>query len=267
MIRRATVALLLALLAVSALAPAVRAGTVTMTVDGRPFDLVQPEGATGPLPLILALSGVGGTADRMQRDLPLTGTEAAVPFRVAYLTATGFQAASGKRIIAWNDGVCCGTGIRPDSDDSAYLADVVDHLAALGLIGTGRTVAVVGHSNGAQMGYRFTCEHGERVFALVAISGGRAEQGCTGLQGLRVLNINGTADTRYPVTGGVNPFDPRIVHDSPKAAGQSLAAAGASFRLDLVPGARHSMASIDRRLATTTGSGLAATVLDFIFTE
>lgn len=245
------------------------AGTevLPMSVDGRGFVLAQPEGATGPLPLVLALAGAGSDAGRMQRGLPLLDTGRKTAFRVAYLGASRFVAPDGRRLTAWNDGVCCGSGIRPEVDDLGYLADVIAHLDGLGLVAPGREIAVVGHSNGAQMAYRLVCAKGARVFALVALSGGLAVRDCGPLQGLRALGLSGTEDDRYPPEGGPSAFDPRIVHDSPQAARDSLAAAGASFRWVPVAGAGHAMASLDRRLSATTGTGLAATVAEFLFPE
>lgn len=258
-------ALICALLAGS---PAL-AGTevLPMSVDGRGFVLEQPEGATGPLPLVLALAGAGSDADRMQRSLPLLDSAGADDFRVAYLGASSFVAPGGQRVTAWNDGVCCGTGIRPEVDDLGYLADVIAHLDSLGLVAPGRGIAVVGHSNGAQMAYRLVCAKGGRIFALVALSGGLAVHDCGPLQGVRALGLSGTEDDRYPPEGGPSAFDPRIVHDSPQAAGDSLTAAGATFRWVPVAGARHAMASLDRRLTATTGTGLAETVVAFLFPE
>ncbi len=115
------------------------------------------------------------------------------------------------------------------------------------------------------MGYRFACEHGDMIFALVAISGGIVEKNCVGINGLRVLNIDGSNDVRYPIAGGRSASDPRIVHDSVESAGKSMTDGGATFKLQVVQGAQHSLADIDQKMMASDGVGLKEYVLNFIF--
>ena len=246
----------------------VRAEVVSIDYDGRPILLDQPNSRAGPsLPLIVVLHGAGSSAEVMLRNLPLLEAAPGQDFRVAYLNSTQFISNDGSKVRAWNDGVCCGSGIRPDADDSGYIAGVIGYFQARGLTGGRDMVAVVGHSNGAQMGYRLACEHGNLFASLVAISGAIAEQHCTGTPGLRVLNINGTLDRRFPIAGGPSSFNQQIIHDSIAAAQSAIQSEGASTAQVPVPGATHAISSLDGQLRAAGKPGLARTVLNFIFAK
>ena len=242
------------------------AEVLSLDYEGRPILLDQPDGSAGKsLPLIVVLHGASLSGNAMLRSLPLLEAAPIQNFRVAYLNSTQFTSDKGREVRAWNDGVCCGTGIRPDADDSAYVADAIGYFRAQGLTGGRDMVALVGHSNGAQMGYRLACEHGNLFASLVAISGAIAERNCSGTSGLRVLNINGTADERYPVAGGRSAFNQKITHDSIEGAQNAIQSEGASTEQILVQGAGHSIASLDGELRAAGKPGLATTVLNFIF--
>ena len=106
---------------------------------------------------------------------------------------------------------------------------------------------------------------GNKVFALVAVSGGMIMKDCVGMSGMRVLNLHGSKDETAPIGGGYGKGNPAILQANIADAGASLQAQGATWSLQVVSGAAHVLPSIDSKLKSTTGKDLVDTLIDFIF--
>jgi polyhydroxybutyrate depolymerase len=233
---------------------------VTLSVDGRPFNLYTPpslEGRSGPL--VLALHGGLGSAERFQSTLSLFDEAARSGFRVAYLDGTleGRERANRR---TWNAGNCCRSARDQGVNDVGYLTDVITTIIGQGLTSPGQ-VWLVGHSNGAMMSYRLACTRPDLVGGVVAISGVLAIPRCDNAAGVRVLHIHGLQDPIVPVAGGGQGV--RLT-DQPFPSVQqttdAVRAGGASVELLLVPGGEHEVESIDRALRGELGQSLASLV-------
>jgi polyhydroxybutyrate depolymerase len=117
----------------------------------------------------------------------------------------------------------------------------------------------IGHSNGAMMAERVACE--TRLFAaVVAVSGPLAldTTHCDGARGGRILAIHGVDDRNVPVAGGVGPKGlSRVAFRSEEDARRVFAGSGASYTVQLVPGADHAFARIDAVIEKTEGITIA----------
>ncbi len=236
-----------------------------LTLNDRDYLLYQPDGiGDAPLPLIVALHGSGGNAAGMANHLPLFEMFDEQKFRIVYLNGTKYEKVVDELDRGWNDGSCCGENLHPEVDDSAFIDSVIKELIAKGLVQSDE-IYMVGHSNGAKMSYRYVCDHGGVIKALVAISGARDLKDCPGITGMRVLNIHGSDDQSYPIGGGKDDERPTLVRDPIAAAGETMKQNGADYHLVIVPGAGHRLPSIDRILKKTSGVGLTEAVLKFIF--
>jgi polyhydroxybutyrate depolymerase len=153
----------------------------------RTYRLFVPPAYDGSneLPLVLDLHGSGGTSAGQART---SGFET-LAAREGVLVAT-LQAENGR----WNVPV---TDDRPD--DVAYVADVIDHVAAR--VCTDRTrVYATGFSGGARMTSLLGCRLNTRIAAIAPMAGLRWPGPCEG-RAVPVLTIHGLADTQNPYDG------------------------------------------------------------------
>ena len=112
-----------------------------------------------PLPLVLALHGVGGNGKFMEEYTGLSRLSNRKGFVVAYPSAYGSPA-------RWN--IAGPPGAEPD--DVAFGRDLLDALGARLCIDTGR-VFVTGVSNGGGMAARLGCELSDRLRAIAPVAG------------------------------------------------------------------------------------------------
>ena len=116
---------------------------------------------------------------------------------------------------AWNAGSCCGSPVRDDVDDVAFISQLTADLQAEFDIPASRTFAT-GMSNGAMMAYRMACE--TTVFSAIAPVAGTIAAPCDGPQPTSVMHIHGLEDERVRYDGetgsGVTRVDGLAVEDA-----------------------------------------------------
>lgn len=153
----------------------------TIDVDGRErrFHLYAPPGAQRA-PLIITLHGHGQSASEVEA---LSGWSAIASEQGAVVV---YPVSRG---VNWRI-------FGPSSPDVAFLAALIDRLAADGLIDPAR-VFVNGYSGGAQMSWRFACEMPTRV-AAVGFVAGAAPNGCGTGTKPPVILFHGEADRSLP---------------------------------------------------------------------
>lgn len=182
---------------------------------GRPLLLHRPAGLdpTSPAPLLILLHGSGGTGVQMLTASRLEATADQAGF---ILVAPDAAIAAGTG-FAWNiPGVPTVTGKIPDgsdADDVAYLAKVVENLAAHGCVDRAR-VYVTGLSGGGRMASWLGCVEADRYAAIAPVVGLRAGNPkaddprepdpatCKPALPMPVIAFAGDNDTVNPIQGG-----------------------------------------------------------------
>lgn len=137
------------------------------------------------LPLVLDLHGSGGSSIGQARTSGFEAVAEREGFAVATLDAEG---------AIWNVPV---RGDRPD--DLAYVADVIDHVAAGMCVDVARTY-VTGFSGGGRMTSLVGCHLAARIAAIAPVSGLRWPAPCEG-RAMPVLTFHGLADPQNPYAG------------------------------------------------------------------
>ncbi len=238
------------------------AGQSHAEYEGR--DLIVYEPATMPAPglraLIVVLHGGLGNADRIaarstgwqsERALSLDAVAEKHGFLVAYLNGTKVARLLGDDKKGWNAGDCCGLPASSQVDDVTYIEGAVGFLRAKYGVDP-KQVFAVGHSNGAMMALRLVCE-GDVITAAMPFSGtlGVDPAKCTHAKGKRVMAVIGANDENVPIKGGRGTGLSKTLFASQVVTQQGLLAAGASFELQVVPGAEHKLETIAAVLEKT----------------
>ncbi|MDR3414999.1 MAG: PHB depolymerase family esterase [Nevskia sp.] len=176
------------------------------TADGRrDYILSSPDGASGPLPLVLVLHGHLGTAANAfgagAAPSPLSAWLAiAQRERVLVAALQGLKGTDNH--TGWHD--CRLDAIEdPVTDDVSFAQGVVQSLVQSGRADPHR-IYVMGMSNGGMMAYRLALEMHPTPAAIAAVSSTMASKNACGETPPRVsvLLINGTADAIVPYGGG-----------------------------------------------------------------
>jgi polyhydroxybutyrate depolymerase len=166
-----------------------RAGDRNVRVDGRDVLVHVPPGATGPLPLVIALHGAGESGPRFALDTGFSKLADREHFLVAY------PSAGGRRPL-WNI-----SGQHGARDHVAQLDRSLDALTDAACVDEAR-VFVTGVSNGGGFAARLGCELSGRLAGIAAVAGGyRSLPPCMPQRPLPVLEIHGTADHVVPYRG------------------------------------------------------------------
>jgi polyhydroxybutyrate depolymerase len=161
---------------------------------------------TAPLPLVLMLHGMGGTAENVIKETGWMAKADAEDFIVAFPEATrpdmNQPAKFGRNSPAWNDGSGRFQAGKQDVPDVAFIAALLDHLEAKFAVDRQR-IFVVGFSNGASMTFRVGAELSERIAAIAPVAGAfwLAEPKAT--RAIPMLYITGTNDKLNPMAGGL----------------------------------------------------------------
>ena len=223
----------------------------------------------GSRALVVVLHGGGGSASRIagqtsESSLNMNVMANQNGFVVAYLNGTRVMRLIGVNSLAWNaGGGCCGQPAKNGTDDVAYVTATVDFLASQYGISRERIFGV-GHSNGAMLLQRLICERG--FFAAgAAVSGTLNLQvtACPAARGSRLLAIHGELDENVPIGGGTGKGPGGGPYNSEEYARRIFTGSGASYTLNIVPGAAHNVNGIDTVLQKTEGMSLAQKIARF----
>jgi len=249
--------------------PVLAQSTTTITYAGRDIILVEP--STLPPPgdraLVVVLHGGMGNAGRIEAQkseapLNMDAQAAQNRFVVAYLNGTAATRMGGN-MLAWNAGGCCGQPAAQNIDDTAYITGAVAALEADYGIDPAR-VYVMGHSNGSMMAQKLLCE--TTVFAAgITISGPLdITESCAAAKDHRILAIHGADDDNVPISGGRGTAG--IAHatfQSEAEAEQIFDRAGASYTLQIVPGAGHKLDDIEAAIEQSDGTTIQQKAVAF----
>lgn len=153
-------------------------------------------------PLVIGLHGLGGSGEGFERYFNLDVLVDELGFVGAFPDGSEENRPSHPRHF-WNaNDQCCdfyGSGV----DDVAYIDDIITDMTTRFHVDPKR-VYLVGHSNGAYMAYRFSCDRASRVAAIVSSAGAMWNDAsrCRPSEPVAVLEIHGTADEVVPYAGG-----------------------------------------------------------------
>ncbi|MBS1914496.1 MAG: prolyl oligopeptidase family serine peptidase [Bacteroidetes bacterium] len=215
----------LLLLAVFSTAPAAVAQTPDSIVVGgmsRVFYLHLPatyDASGALLPLVIGLHGANQEpVDGVASFSRLTGFNAkadANGFIVVYPEGRGSR--NGKE-LTWNGGGCCPPASALNVDDVAFIADLIDTLAARYRVDRSRVYAT-GISNGGIMSYRLACELSHRIAAIAPVAAAYMVQGdCIVTRPVPALHIHSLQDPALPYNGGTGVLSPNFPFPSVDSA-------------------------------------------------
>lgn len=160
----------------------------------------------GPLPLVIMLHGMGGTALDAVRETGWSARADERTFVIAYPEATRPDATKppslGRNPQAWNDGSGRFHAAERNVDDVAFLDRVIDTIAVDHSIDA-RRIFVAGFSNGASMAFRAAVELRHPLAAIAAHSGACWIELPRAARATSVWYLTGTADPLNRLEGGV----------------------------------------------------------------
>ncbi|MCX4091021.1 alpha/beta hydrolase family esterase [Nocardia sp. alder85J] len=173
--------------------------TVTLDVGGhqREYLVHAPaRPAAGPLPVVLAFHGGGGTAQEMERDSGFDQLSDAAGFIAVY--PAGYER-------SWSDTRGADTKAGAAGiDDVGFVSTIIDRLIADDHADPARIYAT-GMSNGAIFTEDLGCRLAGRIAAIAPVAGTLSQPGataCQPAQPVSVLEIHGTGDPIVPYNGG-----------------------------------------------------------------
>ncbi len=175
--------------------PSLPGGTTTVPTSYavRPYVLHVPAGLLAPAPLVIALHGHSQEPANIRAYSLLERLSDEQGFVVAFPSGGAGS---------WNAGTCCFPSSDENTDDVAYLDEVLASIARRVPVDPDR-VAIVGGSNGGMMALRYACER-PLVIASVAIVSGVNVSACTPTAPIAVLALHGARDNVVPLRGGPN---------------------------------------------------------------
>jgi polyhydroxybutyrate depolymerase len=171
----------------------------------------------GPLAVLLAYHGGGGSAQGFQKYAGLDAVADREGFAVVYPDGSGRL---GRRLLTWNAGGCCGRAREDRVDDVAFTLRLLADLARDLPLDRTRIYAT-GHSNGAMMAYRLAAEAAERIAAIAPVAGAMQLAAFAPARPMPVLHVHSVDDPRALYPGGLGPPFPltraRVEHNAVEA--------------------------------------------------
>lgn len=172
----------------------------TLIFDGqtRSYRIYIPAvyNASNPVPLVLALHGLGDNANNFQ-GVGFNQIADTANFIAVYPNALADPLLQG---TAWNTGIYPGNS----SNDVGFLNALLDTILHSYSVDTNR-IYCTGFSLGGFMTYRMACESGERFAAVASVAGSLPAPSiatCYAGKAMPVLHIHGTSDQTIPFNFG-----------------------------------------------------------------
>jgi polyhydroxybutyrate depolymerase len=154
-------------------------------------------------PLVIGFHGGAGNAQGYIENSQLFAKGEAAGFIVVCPQGTPIPMRLPGDHRIWNSGA---EYEQPSggADDVAFTRLIIDRLSRMYAIDAKR-VFVTGFSNGGQLAYRLALELPDRIAAIAPMSGGRLAGDERPSRPVPVMHFHGTADTVYPLAGGLGP--------------------------------------------------------------
>jgi len=197
----------------------------TWTVGGRSVKVHVPASYDPSVrtPIVLNLHGYasdGADQARVSRMIALSDAQGFIAVH-----PEGHHSPRG-----WNAGVCCGSAASSGTDDTAWIATVLDDLESKVCLDTDRVFAT-GLSNGGFMAHRLACELSERIAAIAPVAG-VVGQSCNPTRPVAVFQVHGTSDNVIPFGGGGFNGNESVMTTINRWATDNGCAAGAATTFD-----------------------------------
>jgi polyhydroxybutyrate depolymerase len=151
------------------------------------------------MPVVLALHGATMNGPMMAWFTALNDKADEAGFLAVYPNGTGKRSS-----FFWNGGKCCGSAVKENVDDVAFIDALLDDLAEAYSVDA-RRVYATGMSNGAIMAYRLAAELSDRIAAIAPVAGCMGTEIGTLARPVSVLHFHGTKDEFVPFEGGKGP--------------------------------------------------------------
>ena len=166
--------------------------SVMVEGDQRSYDLYVPAAAARGklLPLMIVLHGSGADGETVRRMSHLDDMAEKRRFIVVFPNGTSGMFGMHSD---WNAGMCCGTASERNTNDIAFIHQLIAALPRSLPIDTNR-VYVAGFSDGARMAYHVGCDLSEEVAAIGVISGSLVDSTCHPSRAVPMIAFHGTDD-------------------------------------------------------------------------
>jgi len=167
--------------------PAIPSGARWRTVNGRRYLLFVPKNVAHPAPLVVALGGIGSTAQKVVGWFRLTAVAKKAHAVVAYP-----EPVNG----IWNAGGCC---FGAKADDIGFMTKMRSQIAH-DIPLDPRHQVLMGYSNGAMLAYDAACA--DAHWTGIVVLGGSLTTRCTPKKPFNIINLNGERDNVIRWNGG-----------------------------------------------------------------
>ena len=167
--------------------PAIPAGAHWRTVNGRRYLLFVPRRVTSPAPLVVALGGIGSSAQKVLGWFRLTNIATASHAVVAYPDPVRGL---------WNAGGCC---FGANTDDIGFMTRMRAQIAHDVPLDPRRQV-LMGYSNGGMLAYDAACA--DSHWTGIVVIGASLTTRCAPARPFTIVNVNGELDNVAKWDGG-----------------------------------------------------------------